>query len=307
MLRYGGGGHRGRHLPGAARQAERGARRDRHRGHRARPGRVSTGVTAPDRATIARRAMHDRDGTTVGYQLVFRPGGSLAADPQAADASVADMILTAFGQFGLDKWGNRRNFHLGMPRSLLTRRPAAAVRTIPRGAGGAGRGQLRLRRRAAGAVALRQAIVLAGRRTLSAWVMLATLGGRPEARREDLVEILARARVCELLAPRLTGVAPVTAATLGLLSALVELLGVDLVQAARSARLEESQQAALAAGEGADEAVLAAVSAFARTGSSLPPVRTEVLSGSYLAALDHALAAIDAIMGPSTGVPGAPT
>lgn len=83
---------------------------------------MSTGTAAQhDRTAIARQSVHDRAGTVVGYELLFRPGPGLAGSPpEIADAAVTDVIRTTFGEFGLDRLGTRRNFYLGVTRSLLT-------------------------------------------------------------------------------------------------------------------------------------------------------------------------------------------
>lgn len=401
-----------------------------------------------DRTTIARQSIHDRDGTVIGYELVFRAGAGLDdASEDAVDSALTEAIRTTFGEFGLDRLGARRNFHVALTRGLLTgAQPAPfgpyhvvlellhplqvdtavlnGVRALKRqgfrvaidgdldgpshpellpavdlvkldiAAAGGSLGDLaryvrsavpqarlvadgvadgdsfeacrtagfelfqggHFRRRTAPAGtavspsqavslhllaalsdaetptdelerivsadpgltlrvlgvansasgagqqvrSLRQALVLAGRRTLSAWVMLAALGGHPEGRREDLVDVLTRARMCEALGPEMAGLEPPVAYALGLLSALVEVMGAEPAQAARSARLEGALEAALVDGQGPAGQLLADLSTYARTGSARLPRASEMLLRAHLEALAGAVGTIDAIMGDGT-------
>jgi EAL and modified HD-GYP domain-containing signal transduction protein len=144
---------------------------------------------------------------------------------------------------------------------------------------------------------LRQAIVLVGRRTMSAWAMLAVLGGHPAGRREDLIRILTRARSCELLTPLLRGVPPSATYTLGLLSGMVETTGADPVRAAREARLDAELTAALVEHRGPLGELLEAVEGYDRTSADSPFVATEVLARAHLQALGLAVTTIDGILG----------
>src|SRR3954452_6457528 len=123
-----------------------------------------------------------------------------------------------------------------------------------------------------------QAIVLLGRRSLSAWVMLAALGGHPDGRRQDMIDILTRARTCELLAPLLVGIESSTAYAVGLLSGVVEVMGADPVTIARATRLDEEMTAALVQRRGQVGVLLATIERFERTGQTdpadPPPERT---------------------------------
>jgi c-di-GMP-related signal transduction protein len=115
-----------------------------------------------------------------------------------------------------------------------------------------------------------QAIVLLGRRSLSAWVMLAALGGHPDGRRQDMIDILTRARTCELLTELLIGIESSTTYAVGLLSGVVEVMGADPVTIARATRLDDEMTAALVERRGQVGALLAAIERFERTGHAEP-------------------------------------
>ncbi len=144
---------------------------------------------------------------------------------------------------------------------------------------------------------LPQAIVLLGRRQLSAWVMLAVLGGHPDGRRQDMIDILTRARTCELLTPQLTGVEPATSYAVGLLSGVSEVMGADPERLARATRLDEEMTAALVVRAGQMGALLGAVEQFERTGEAGPDLDTSTVSLAHLHALGTAIDTIDSILG----------
>lgn len=151
-----------------------------------------------------------------------------------------------------------------------------------------------------------QAIVLLGRRSLSAWVMLAALGGHPDGRRQDMIDVLTRARTCELLAPLLAGIEPPTAYAVGLLSAVVDVMGADPVRIARATRLDPEMTAALVQGRGQVGLLLAAAQEFEATGQAGegdqepdgPRISTADVSRAHLHALGTAIDTIDSILGP---------
>jgi EAL and modified HD-GYP domain-containing signal transduction protein len=157
---------------------------------------------------------------------------------------------------------------------------------------------------------LRQAIVLLGRRSLSGWVMLAALGGHPDQRREDMIDILTRARICELLSPCLDGVESSTAYAAGLLSGLVEVMGADPEQLARRARMDEEVTSALVLRQGQVGALLDAIDEFDRTGQTMSIIPASDMSRAHLHALGTAVATVDSILGqpgePSGGEPAEP-
>jgi c-di-GMP-related signal transduction protein len=147
---------------------------------------------------------------------------------------------------------------------------------------------------------LPQAIVLLGRRSLSAWVMLAALGGHPDGRRQDMIDVLTRARTCELLCPQLIGIEPATAYAVGLLSGVVEVMGADPLRIARATRLTEEMTAGLVQRQGQLGELLNAVEQFERTGLTSSAIETSQVSRAHLHALGTAIDTIDSIL----GVPG---
>ncbi len=187
--------------------------------------------------------------------------------------------------------------------------------------GGRGRSQI---------TSMPQAIVLLGRRSLSAWVMLAALGGHPDGRRQDMIDVLTRARTCELLTPLLVGIEASTAYAVGLLSGVVEVMGADPVLIARSTRLDEELTAALVHRRGQVGILLEAIERFELTGQTdanplkspgdsqsvplipvqgpsrwdVPVILTADVSRAHLHALGTAIDTIDSILGPPTELPG---
>jgi len=397
-----------------------------------------------DRTRIGRQSIHDRSGAVVGYELLFRPGpGLMGADQRAQDRSLSEVITTAFGEFGLERFGAQRNLFVNMTRALLTGERAmpfspqhvvlevlehhevdaelvAGLRelksrgyriaidgyvggpeharllplvdvvkvdipaigpdlddlvyyireTVPHAAlmaGGVddrvgldaclaagfdllqGRHYQRPTRAhaldvgpsqvislqllaaladvdrpvvdlerivsadpglslrvlnavnsAAGAGqalgSLRQAIVLLGRRSLSAWVLLAALAGHPGSRREDMIDVLTRAKICELLSEHLEGVEPATAYAGGLLSGVIEVMGADPKELAQGMRLNEDLTAALVHRQGHLGLWLDAIDEFDRTGQAPEPISTRAMSYAHLRALGEAVDTIDSIL-----------
>ena len=139
--------------------------------------------------------------------------------------------------------------------------------------------------------------MLLGRRSLSAWVMLAALGGHPDGRRQDMIDVLTRARTCELLTPQLTGIEPATAYAVGLLSGVVEVMGVDPLRIARATRLDEEMTAGLVQREGQLGELLNAVEQFEQTGQTNSAIETAQVSRAHLHALGTAIDTIDSILG----------
>jgi c-di-GMP-related signal transduction protein len=76
---------------------------------------MTAGVGPPvERAGIVRRSVHDAADAVVGYELLFtgpRPGG--AEDP------TSEVIATAFGDFGLHRFGHRRHLYVNLTRPFL--------------------------------------------------------------------------------------------------------------------------------------------------------------------------------------------
>jgi c-di-GMP-related signal transduction protein len=148
-----------------------------------------------------------------------------------------------------------------------------------------------------GVRSLHQAIVLLGRRSLSGWVMLAALGGSPDSRREEMVDVLARARTCELISRRYGGVEPSTAYAAGLLSGVADVMGADVERLVRGARLGAGMASALLSHEGELGVMLGDVEEFDRSGKPPTVVPAADLSSAQLRALDAAMTTVDAILG----------
>jgi EAL and modified HD-GYP domain-containing signal transduction protein len=144
---------------------------------------------------------------------------------------------------------------------------------------------------------LHQAIVLLGRRSLGAWVMLAALGGDPSSRREEMIDVLARARTCELIGRRYGGVEPSTAYAAGLLSGVVDAMGADVEQLVKGSGLGGGLASALIGHEGDLGTMLGEVEEFDRSGRPPSVVSTADLAGAQLRALDAAMTTVDAILG----------
>jgi c-di-GMP-related signal transduction protein len=136
-------------------------------------------------------------------------------------------------------------------------------------------------------------------------VMLAAIGGNPESRRGEMIDVLARARICELLSRRYGGVDPSTAYAAGLLSGVVDVMGADPEQLVRGARLGEGLSTALLSHEGPVGALLDDVEAFDRTGKAPAAVPTSDMSSAQLHALDTAMTTVDAILGAPPEAPPA--
>jgi EAL and modified HD-GYP domain-containing signal transduction protein len=410
-----------------------------------------------DRMRIGRRSIHDRAGTVVGYELLFRPGPGLSGASEAVrDRSTSEVISTAFGKFGLERLGERRNLYLNATRALITgvvpmpfgpqnivlevveglvvdaellaglvalkqrgfrlaidglvdgpehaqllplvdvvkldvetagadladlaeyvrttvpqtklmaeqveteialqlslsagfdllqggyfERPSgtrsatvtpsqtislqllaalsspetsvAEVERIVSADPGLSMRILGTVNSAAGAgrqiTSMSQAIVMLGRRSLSGWVMLAALSGHPGSRRQDMVDVLTRARTCELMTPHLIGIESSTAYAVGMMSGVVEVMGADPVRVARATRLDEEMTAALVHRRGQVGLLLAAIEQFERTGQVDPErptadatenvqvITTADVSRAHLHALGSAVDTIDSILG----------
>jgi c-di-GMP-related signal transduction protein len=145
---------------------------------------------------------------------------------------------------------------------------------------------------------LRQALVLMGRRTLSSWVVLAALHGRSDSGTEQLVDVLTRARTCELLGGDLPGVGPSSAYAVGLVSGVGAVLGADVASVVRAARLDDVVASALLQRTGVLGALLDAVEEFDRTGVTTSAVfATDAVSRAHLHALGTAMETVGSLLG----------
>jgi EAL and modified HD-GYP domain-containing signal transduction protein len=145
---------------------------------------------------------------------------------------------------------------------------------------------------------LRQALVLMGRRTLSSWVVLAALHGRSSSGGEQLVDVLTRARTCELLGEDVPGVPAASAYAAGLVSGVGAVLGADVASVVRSARLDELVASAILQRAGVLGALLDAVEEFDGTGQTTSAVfPTAAVSRAHLHALGSAMATVGSLVG----------
>jgi EAL and modified HD-GYP domain-containing signal transduction protein len=109
---------------------------------------------------------------------------------------------------------------------------------------------------------LRDAVVLLGRSTLRAWLLVMALADSSPVSSEQLSHTLGRARMCELLAPGVVGVAPEAAFTAGLLSTIDALVGQSMLELTRQLPLDEPLLDALLRRTGALGELLATVTAY---------------------------------------------
>ncbi len=145
---------------------------------------------------------------------------------------------------------------------------------------------------------LRQAIVLVGRRQLTAWVMLGAFHGRMDGGREEAVDVLTRARMCELLAARVPGVAAGNAYAAGLVTGVVDILGADAGTVVKSSNLTDVVAKAVLEREGELGALLDAVEEFDQTGLTTSEIlHTDVVESAHLHALGAAVMTVDTLIG----------
>ncbi len=81
---------------------------------------------ARPRAAIGREPITNQAGAVVGYDLRFSgAGGADGAELSGAEAAEAEllacrMIVSAFGEFGMERLGQRRHLYVNLPRPFLT-------------------------------------------------------------------------------------------------------------------------------------------------------------------------------------------
>jgi c-di-GMP-related signal transduction protein len=131
---------------------------------------------------------------------------------------------------------------------------------------------------------VREAVLLLGPRTLMGWIMLFSMSGSDSGSNAVNVDVaLTRARMCELLAPRLLTDADY-AFTVGLVASLDLLLGIPLAEALAELPLDSAISAAVLDHEGPLGALLTDVLAYeARCPTKAVPLATA--RAAYLAAL----------------------
>jgi EAL and modified HD-GYP domain-containing signal transduction protein len=145
---------------------------------------------------------------------------------------------------------------------------------------------------------LRQALVLLGPKELSSWVLLMLLGGVSAVRSEEITAVLARAHACAALCRELSASQTDVAYTVGLLSGVCDVLGLDCSELIASTGVDEEAARALLDRVGPCGRVLTAVESHEHddadgvrnTGLSLFAV-----SRAYLDALGEAMRTVSAL------------
>ena len=223
-------------------------------------------------------------GVELAQGLAFHPPPPAAADIQPSQV-VSLQLLAALSDEDCSITDLDR---------IVSADPGLSLRVLASVNAAAGAGQR--------STALRQALVLLGRRVLSAQVVLAALGGHQGSPREGVLTVLTRARTCELLAPRVDlGVDPATGYAAGALSGMSDVLGMPPERLASAARLDGVLTAALVRHEGALGRLLSDVvrfdsAALTRVGAS-EPIGTVDMAWAQLHALGDALTVLDSILG----------
>jgi EAL and modified HD-GYP domain-containing signal transduction protein len=108
---------------------------------------------------------------------------------------------------------------------------------------------------------LRQAVLLLGPRALLGCVLVAGVEAGTQSTRESTDAALIRARMCELIAPRL-GIDPGAAFTVGLINSLEAVLGQPLFRVLAELPVSEEVEEAVLARRGPLGEVLAVVAAY---------------------------------------------
>lgn len=158
---------------------------------------------------------------------------------------------------------------------------------------------LGLRRRIS---SVREAVVLLGLRQLRSWVLLMVLADAGTASEEQLSTAMARARMCELLAPRFPEIHPDAAFTAGLLSAMDFLLDAPLPVIVEQMPLEGTLEQALLLREGSLGRLLDSVIAYEHDDLdrlSALPLDVGELSRAYLEAVAWSLQTCESVLEPS--------
>lgn len=139
---------------------------------------------------------------------------------------------------------------------------------------------------------VREALVLLGHRQLRAWVLLTVLADASEVVEEQLAAAMTRARMCELLAPRVPGLSLDSAFLTGLLSTLDFLLGLSMADVVDRLPLDDTIKQALVERTGPLGQLVTIVAAYEAAdldalGSS--PIDLADLASAYLNAVGWSL------------------
>jgi EAL and modified HD-GYP domain-containing signal transduction protein len=178
--------------------------------------------------------------------------------------------------------------------SIVTSDPALSFRV------------LRATNAAAGGLARRissvhEAVVMLGGRRIREWVTLMLVSDIAEAAEDHLSTAMARAKLCQTIAPRLD--APADAAFIvGLLWGVADVLGVPVADLVASLPLAENVTAALLEGTGPLGEVLSTVRGYEGADASIlthSKVSPADLAKAYLSAVGWSVRTVQGVLGPS--------
>src|SRR5215212_4910756 len=86
------------------------------------PPRGSGGLSATTQADtvhLGRQPVFDDDSEVVGYELLFRRAGAVAADVRDPEQATADVVVKTFADFGLDAVVGSKLAFVNLPRGFL--------------------------------------------------------------------------------------------------------------------------------------------------------------------------------------------
>jgi c-di-GMP-related signal transduction protein len=135
---------------------------------------------------------------------------------------------------------------------------------------------------------VRDALVMLGHRQLRAWVLLTVLADANNVLEEQLAAAMTRARMCEILAPRVPGLNADATFLAGLLSSLDFLLGVSMTEVVERLPLDPTIQEALVNRSGGLGQLLDTVAAYEVAdleALASSPIDLADLAAAYLSAV----------------------
>jgi c-di-GMP-related signal transduction protein len=144
---------------------------------------------------------------------------------------------------------------------------------------------------------VQEAMVLIGTERLVQWLSLLAISDLTTPTEDHLVPILARARLCQVLAEQ-AGLSASAAFTAGMLVGVSDLLGVPIAKLTAQLPLTGEMSAALVSGVGRLGGILTAVRMYEQGRQpELPSVRGLNLAHNYLSTLDWAMRTYHALLG----------
>ena len=153
---------------------------------------------------------------------------------------------------------------------------------------------------------VREAVVLLGTTRIRQWVTLMLVSDIAEATDEQLSMTMARAKLCETLAPRLDA-SPESAFTVGLLWGVADVLGVPVADLVSRLPLTQDVADALVGRRGPLGEVLAMVEAYEQADGSVlahPEVSPAELAGAYLGSVGWTVRTMQGVLGTHQPRPG---